>query len=426
MAEVNNPDGLRRVLMVGFHFPPSALSSGHLRLLAFTRYLPESGWAPVVLSASACAYEQVDPSSTDAIPEACTVHRALALDSKRHLGALGRYPSVLALPDRWTSWRLAAVVRGLQLIRRHRIEAIWSTYPIMSAHCIAHALHRLTDIPWLADFRDPVATSLHGRSPMTARSLCRWERRVVSRATCSVFTTPGARQWCAERHPDIQPSRLEVIENGYDEASFVDLPTSPDARQDRPLMLVHSGLLYPDGRNPFAFFQALARLQAAGEIDAGRVRIVLRASGSEALYQAEVDRLGLTSLVELAPAVSGREALLEQARADALLLFQGQPYDRQIPAKVYEYLRIGRPIFALVGMHGDTADLLRQVGAPAPVAMDDVDAIEARLSVFLRELSAATVTPVPADKIARFSRRGGAMQLAGLLDRVTARDGVPA
>lgn len=415
-----------RVIMVGFHFPPSALSSGHLRLLAFARYLPGFDWDPVVLSATRGAYEHVDPASVRSIPDTCRVHRAVALDAKRHLGMFGRYPSLLAQPDRWASWRPAAVALGLHLIRRYRAQAIWSTYPIMSSHCIAHALHRLTGLPWIADFRDPVATSMEGRNRMTAGSLARWEQRVVSRAACSVFTTPGAMRECAERHPGMQRAgRLAVIENGYDEADFADLP-QPPSPAGRPLVLVHSGLLYPGGRNPVPFFTALARLKASGDIHAGNLKVVLRASGSEPVYRRDIRRLGIEDVVVLAAPVPGPEALAEQARADGLLLFQGTPYDRQIPAKLYEYMRIGRPVFAMVGERGDTARLLREAGGAELVPLDDADAIETRLAAFVQALRSGNATRMPQDIVARHSRREGTALLAGLLDRVAAREGVPA
>ena len=169
----------KAVIMTGFHFPPSALSSGHLRFLAFAKYLPECGWDPVVLSATPGAYELIDPASVRSIPKGCSVYRAFALDAKRHLAVMGKYPSILALPDRWASWWAAAVWNGLRLIKRHRAQAIWSTFPIMTSHCVAYTLHRLTGIPWIADFRDPVASSTAGKNLMAVRSQARWERRVL-------------------------------------------------------------------------------------------------------------------------------------------------------------------------------------------------------------------------------------------------------
>ncbi|MGH8278678.1 MAG: glycosyltransferase [Gammaproteobacteria bacterium] len=417
----------KSVIMIGLHFPPSALSSGHLRLLAFAKYLPVSGWDPVVLSATRCAYEQVDPASVRSIPDTCRVYRAWALDSSRHLALFGKYPSVLARPDRWASWWPAAVAIGLRLIKRYRAQAIWSTYPIMTAHCVAYTLNRMTGIPWVADFRDPVAVAVKHSDSKTIRSQARWEERVVKHAACSVFTAPGAMRLYAERFPAIQAEqRFEMIGNGYDETAFAALPTTTARSFDRPLLLVHSGVLYPEGRDPVPFLTALARLRDAGSIRRGHVKVVLRASGSERTYTRELQRLGLEQIVELSPPVSHHEALAEQAAADGLLLFQGTQFDRQIPVKLYEYLRVGRPIFALVGVQGDTAALLRDSGGAELVALDDVDAIMARLSGFIAALRAGNAPHVQPEAVVRYSRQAGAASLAGLLDRVAARRTDPA
>ena len=408
----------KTVIMVGFHFPPSALSSGHLRLLAFAKHLPAYGWDPVVLSATQGAYESIDPTSVQFIPDQCAVYRAFALDTKRHMAVMGKYPSILALPDRWVSWWPAAVWRGLHLIKRYRAQAVWSTFPIMTSHCVAYTLHRLTGLPWIADFRDPVAISAAGKHPLVVRSQARWERRVLSHAACTVFTTPGSMKWTGEHYPDAsRAGRLAVIPNGYDDEAFAELGCPPP-RAGRPLVLLHSGFLYPDGRSPIPFFAAIARLRDAGSLKPGMLKVVLRASGSEGEYAREVQRYGLGEIVTLAPLIGNREALREQAEADGLLLFQGGKFDLQIPAKAYEYLRIGHPIFALVGLKGDTANLLRESGGAVLVEADDIDAIEAGLRRFIHAISEGTSPSPQVAKVAQYSRRAGAVRLASLLDRV--------
>jgi len=412
----------RPVLMIAYHFPPAAMGSGHLRTLGFARYLPASGWDPIVLSARELAYPRTAPVDAGVIPQGCLVRRTLAFDARRHFGVGGKYPGFLAQPDRWISWWPAAVWQGLRLIRRHRVRAIWSTYPIMTAHCIARTLSRISGLPWIADFRDPVTSSVSAENAFSLASQHRWEPRVLGRAARAVFTTPGALRAYAERYPGpYEEGRMSVIPNGYDEMAFIDLPHAP-ATMGRPLVLLHSGLLYPEGRNPVPFFTAVARLKALGSVAADNLRIVLRASGSEAIYAPEIQRLGLDGMVVLAPPVSNREALMEQATADALLLFQGRQYDQQIPAKLYEYLRIGRPIFALVGEHGDTAAVLRNTGGAELVQLDDIAAIQEKLLAFIKALHRGQAPHVQPDVITRYSRREGAAMLAGLLDQVAAEN----
>lgn len=415
-------DGVKRVLMVAFHFPPASMGSGHLRTLGFVRYLPEGGWEPTVLSAHSAAFPRVDENNVTAIPAGCRVHRAMGLDVQRQLSIRGKYPGFLAQPDRWSTWWVAAVWKGLRLIRQHQINAIWSTYPIMTAHCIAHTLSRVTGLPWIADFRDPVSGSVEAGNPFSVSSQTRWERKVLDRATRVVFTTPGAMRRYAENYPQtFCGGRMAVIPNGYDEAAFSTLP-EPTARPPRrPLRLVHSGILYPDGRDPLPFFSALANLKATKALAAEDISIVLRASGSEARYQEEIRRRGLEQMVTLAPLIPNREALLEQADADALLLFQGGKFDHQIPAKVYEYLRVGRPIFGLVGKGGDTESLLRESGGAKLVALDDIPGIEQGLLEFVHALREQRASVASKSVVRSYSRRQGTMMLAGLLDGIAVR-----
>ncbi|WP_449423421.1 glycosyltransferase [Rhodanobacter lindaniclasticus] len=409
----------KSVLMIAFHFPPAAMSSGHLRTLGFARHLPTSGWKPIVLSARALAYPRSMPVADGLIPKDCQVERAFALDVSRHLAIAGKYPGFLAQPDRWASWWPAAVASGLRLIRRHHVKAIWSTYPIMTAHCVAHTLSRLTRLPWIADFRDPVSTSVEPGNPYSFASQHRWERRVLSNAARIVLTTPGALQSYVTSYPEAHTrNRLALIDNGYDEEAFVGLP-EPARSVGRPLVFVHSGMLYPDGRNPVPFFEALSRLVGSGALQPEDVRVVLRASGSEPTYARDIERLGIGRFVTLEPPVSNRMALEEQASADALLLFQGPRFNRQIPAKVYEYLRIGRPILALIDNGGDTAEVLRRAGGARIVSMDDVDAIAAQLPEFIRDVRDGRIQGARAEVVAHYARSEGAATLAGMLDKIT-------
>ncbi|MBK7184318.1 MAG: glycosyltransferase [Ignavibacteria bacterium] len=129
----------------------------------------------------------------------------------------------------------------------------------------------------------------------------------------------------AKRYPEIPNSKWVVIENGYDEDNFLDAETGlellPLGNQDQ-LTLIHSGTLYPEERDPRAFFQALSNLKVAGEISAEKLQIVLRATGSDALYQPKLIALNLQDIVRLEPVIAYRDALREMLRADGLLLFQ--------------------------------------------------------------------------------------------------------
>jgi peptidoglycan/xylan/chitin deacetylase (PgdA/CDA1 family) len=407
-----------RALLIAFHFPPQAASSGIQRSLSFSRHLPASGWEPAVLTARASVYEAQNPSQLASIPPNLLVRRAFALDAKRHMGWRGRYLNASALPDRWISWCMGAVPAGLSLIRAQRPRLIWSTFPIATAHLIGLALHRLTGLPWVADFRDPMLQPAYPTHKAQRRMYAWIEQQTIRRCSKAVFTTQGAMASYRERFPDLDPNKFVVIENGYDEDAFGAPESATPAAGGRPVTLVHSGLLYDTGRDPSAFLDALARLKARGVIGADTLRIVLRAPGNIAGVSALIDKYGVADLAATAEPVPYRAALAEMAAADGLLLFQGTPFNNQIPAKVYEYFRARKPIFGLVDHKGETARVLGAAGFDDTAYIDDAAEIAARLERFLARLRDNTAHVASLELVERSSRAHRARQLAGVFDEV--------
>jgi len=133
------------------------------------------------------------------LPEGLPVERAFALDAARHLSLFGRYPGILARPDRWISWWLGAVPAGLRLISRYRPSAIWSTYPIATAHVIGATLSKLSSLPWVADFRDPMVRPGYPSDPKTWRSFQRVEASAARDGRRCVFVARGTLQKYRER-----------------------------------------------------------------------------------------------------------------------------------------------------------------------------------------------------------------------------------
>lgn len=406
-----------KVLMVAFHYPPWQGSSGIQRTLKFTRYLPDNGWCPLVLTANSRAYPAVSPDLLGEIPPGTVVRRAFALDAARHLALSGRYPGWLAQPDRWVSWFVGAVPAGLALVRRHRPRALWSTHPIASAHLVGRALARLTGLPWIADFRDSMLDDEFPTDPLTRRSYGWVERQVVEHATRLVFTTESTRRMYLARYPQLQASRCLVIPNGYDEPDFagIRLPEQGPKSPGAPVRLVHAGVIYPGERDPSQFFAALAQLKRAGQLRATDCVFDLRACGSEQYLARMITDLDIGDLVRLLPALPYRAALQDCADADALLILQGASCNHLVPAKVYEYLRLRRPILALTAHAGDTAGLLAETGGATVIDLADAAAIVAALPPFVAAIRQGAHVVPGNDVVLRYARSHQAAELAHCL-----------
>ncbi len=410
---------MKRVLLIAYHFPPVAGSSGVLRTLKFARYLPESGWQPSVLSVHPRAYERVSDGQLAQLAADLPVVRAFALDAARHMALAGRYPRWLALPDRWVSWLLGAIPAGLKMIRTQRPQVLWSTYPMPTAHLVGLLLHRLTGLPWVADCRDSMWDETFPADPRKRRVHDWIEQRTVHAARRVVFTTPGTLRMYARRYPELPGERWAWIANGYDEADFQGLPRPP---HPGPLpgrvLLLHSGLVDPVDRDPRPLLAALSRLKRSGEIAPQGLKVLFRASGLEKELRSWSRALEIDDIVEVASPLPYHEALAEMGEATALLLLQGACCNHQIPAKLYEYLRAGRPIIGLTDAGGDSAALLRELAADTILPLDDEARIAAALPGVLARLQSGGL-PVAADEaVALHTRQSRTVELAQLLDRV--------
>jgi peptidoglycan/xylan/chitin deacetylase (PgdA/CDA1 family)/glycosyltransferase involved in cell wall biosynthesis len=409
----------KKALMIAFHFPPQAGSSGILRTLNFVKYLPRNGWQPLVLSAHPRAYVECRDDLLKSIPAHTKVVRAPALDAAKHLSIRGKYPGWFALPDRWASWWPGGIWAGMKLIKQQKPDVIWSTYPIATAHLIGASLAKRSGLPWIADFRDPMITASYPADRMQRRMWQWLEGRILEGATKCVFTSDRAAQMYRVRYPSMA-SKCVVIENGFDEEAFIGnvaIRTGVNADQ---LLMLHSGIIYPKDRNPSAFFQAISVLLAQGVLSRESLRIRFRAPHHGDEVQACAERFGVADVVEIAAPIPYREAIAEMMGADLLLVFQGENFNSQIPAKIYEYLRCEKPLLGLVDKSGDTAAQLGEFMSVRLASINDRTDIVLALKKWLKlrqEVSFQEALRKDAIEVHRYSRIHQAGRLSLLMSK---------
>ncbi len=416
---VNDQHG-RAVLLVAFHFPPLGESSGLQRTLSLANDLAEMGWRPIVLSVSRKTYRSIRDDQIVDIDHRVKVYRAYAMDAARDLSIAGKYPRFVALPDVWATWVATGLLTGLWIALKHKPVWIWSTYPIASAHLLALLLTRIARRPWIVDFRDSMTEETYPADKLQRR-VYRWiEKRAVACAYRCVFTTQGAFEMYSKRYPKHATS-FSVVPNGYDERYFAEVDAARGRQPRQPdglITLLHSGIVYPSERDPTHLFDALRCLKTADGIDGTRLRVVLRASGSEETYRAQIDALKIGDIVQLEPAIGYRQALLEMATVTGLLVLQASNCNHQIPAKIYEYLRSGTPILALTDPKGDTARVLLELGIDTLAPLDDTSAIHDLLLRFIDSVEQGTMSVVAARDVPQFSRKRHALALEQLTYRM--------
>jgi hypothetical protein len=98
---------------------------------------------------------------------------------------------------------------------------------------------------------------------------------------------------------------------------------------------------------------------------------------------------------------------------------QGANCNDQIPAKLYEYFRAGRPILGLADPTGDTGICMLRAGVRQVVPLEDTMRVEDALDQHILDLRSNTFAASPSDRIETMSRRARTQALADLLASVS-------
>jgi hypothetical protein len=417
-------DARRGLLVVAFHYPPDNSSTGVLRSLKFTRHLLDMGWRSHVLTVDPAVYAHRDPALEAQIPPDVSVARLPCRDAKQRWSIAGRYPAIVEVPDRFGSWRGPAIRAGHALIANGAVQAIYSTYPLPSAHLIALALKRRSSLPWIADFRDPWAGG--GGHGWRYRVDAWLERQVVHAADRVLANTEALREDFLARYPALPASRFVTLPNGYDEADFADLPAA-DRTQ---FHIVYPGSINRSNRDPTPLLQAIGALLRAGRLPRELTRITLLGCGpvgSQPWVGELLATEGLTDLTQvIVDRVPYRDSLHQLARAGLLVVLneaagenrEDLAYARlMVPAKVYEYLRLGRSFLVLCGA-GAIPQLLARTGGGVACAAADQARIQAHIEQAFATWQAGDSGAAPADIVRQFERKQLSEKLARELDQV--------
>ena len=393
------------LLIIAHDFPPGSEVGGH-RMAGFCRHLPEHGIRPIVVTVEEKKHRQVD--RTIPIPEGTLVQRTTTLPTpiqwyrSRKLGqqpssetprppaaqkkrgvARKQLLSVLSTADEYWRWYLPALRACQELVKNRPIAAILSTSPPWVAHLIAGRVKRRFRIPWIADFRDPWAENdLLLESPAWVRRLhVRLESSAIREADAVICNTGQLRLRFQEKYSRLPASKFVTITNGFDEVGE-SVEISP--RRDGECRIVYVGSL-DEQRRVDTFCQAVALLQDHGSSRVGSLRVQFVGEVSETVLAAALQATpGLirSKQIEFLPKVNWRRAQQMIGEADLLLLIQGG-HRVQIPAKLYEYLRTGKPILAIAD-RGALTDLLAATGGGVWADISDPKDIAEKLLAALQ------------------------------------------
>jgi glycosyltransferase involved in cell wall biosynthesis len=383
-----------KVLIITYYWPPSG-GAGVQRWLKFTKYLPSSGWLPVVLTVNPdyAAYPFRDPSLYGEIPLDVEVHRTKALNyfalynkdqskiphagfaSGNEKGLRNKISRFIRgnffIPDPRRGWNRYAFRKASELIKAEGITYVITTSPPHSTQLIGLRLkRRFPHITWVADMRDPWTDIYYYdmfKPSLPARMIDReMEREVLTRADTVITVGQTLASILAGKVANIE-RKIHVLPNGFDEEDFEGiLPTLPDK-----FTITYVGTLSPA-------YPVKGFIEAVKEIRAGGRPVALKFVGTvpepvQDLFPADDGDKG----PEFIPYCDHPVAIKHMMESSLLLLIvPDHPSNRSIlTGKIFEYMATEKPILFLGPEDGDAARLLSQCGYQGIFGYNDVQGI---------------------------------------------------
>jgi len=249
---------MKKVLIITYYWPPSG-GPGVQRVLNFVKHLPNWDWEPHVLTVIHGEYPALDHSLIKEIRPTCSVYKTYAFEPnviyKKFTGKSLNDPLPVAtvsekqknwkekfskwirlnlfIPDAKIGWKPFAVHSGKKLISKIKPDLILSSSPPHTVHLIAKKLARWSQLPWIADFRDPWTMIYHYDNVRRIQFIQNFEKKieqdVLQQATHLVTVSDNVRE-ILDIH-SLHKTKFTIIPNGFDTEKISSLAQIPKSEK---------------------------------------------------------------------------------------------------------------------------------------------------------------------------------------------------
>jgi len=377
---------VKKVLIITYYWIPSG-GSGVQRWVKFVKYMRNFGWEPIVYAPENPDYPLIDKSFADDIPTDVEVikhkiwepyqlyrkftgNKSKAIQTgfvveKKQLSWKDKLSiwlrGNLFIPDARIFWVRPSIRYLKKYLKNNPVDIIVTTGPPHSVHLIGQGLkHNFPNIPWVADFRDPWTSIFYYKDLKLTHLADKIHRSMEKEIISSADTVIVVSEYMKREYEMFENKRIEIISNGYDEADFKDIEPY---ELERKFVITYTGLM-TDKQNPKVLWKVLSEL--AVEIDGFKNDLLIRLVGgvdNEIIY--DLRGYGLESNAEILNYVSHSEVIRFQKSSQILLLslMNDTKTKSVVTGKLFEYLKVNRPIIGIGFKDGDAAALLQHTGA---------------------------------------------------------------
>jgi glycosyltransferase involved in cell wall biosynthesis len=420
---------VKNLLIITYYWPPAG-GAGVQRWLKFSKYLPEYGWKPIILSVDpkSASYPQIDTSLLEEVREDVNVNRTESFEplhwyakaagkdrvpyggfsNEKSNSALSRFVrGNFFIPDARRGWNKYAIARAKELITQQDIDCVVTTGPPQSTHLIGLELQKQLGIKWGADLRDPWTDIYYNelmlRTKWAERYDLKLEKQVLSSADFCITVSHGF----VELFKSKVDREYKLITNGFDQDDIIQPSPDVTVNGSDQLTISYTGTI-SDIYAPEVLVEALTEIRRPFELR-------IAGSVSEGVRRM-IENAGLKDRVSYLGYLKHSDALQEMNNADVLLLIS--PFVKNskgiIPGKLFEYLAFRKEILALgEDTSSDIAQIIESTKSGVFLTRKDKD----KLIEFLESFDAGNRTEMSFEKVLKYDRKNLTAALVDVISR---------
>ncbi len=425
---------MKRVLIISYYWPPSG-GAGVQRWLKFSKFLPEFGWEPVILTVdpSKATYPVRDESlikdqgedlevvrtdsnewfsvykkvsGNDRVPYAGFASESKTISFKQKTARFVR--GNFFLPDPRKGWNKYAIEAARKLIKEKTIDCIVTTGPPHSSQLIGLKLKKEFNIPWLADFRDPWTDIYYYRqfypTLIAQRINLNYEKKVLTQADIILTVSQGFKKIFVGKKI-IDSKKVTIISNGFDDEDF----QQQEESRGSYFVLTYVGTL-SDIYQIDIFIEAFLALLS--EYPNCKLQFIGTVSNNQLVKLSRIP----SENIEVIPHVEHKKAIEYMERSNALLLVIPEHTSGQgiLPGKIFEYMASERNILGIGPVNGDSSSMLSETEAGIMLSYEDLEGIKKTMLKFYHA-SQDLEFPEKEKKYLRYSRKNLTEELASIM-----------
>jgi len=352
------------ILIVSVDYPPNP-SIGSRRISAISRELFSKGYIPHIVTANNPSLKFKKQLE---IPEKFVhyvkwndIHVLIkmlktSVFTKYFAKLIGYFFPISSntVPERRLSyWINPAIEECLEIIKKHNIKLIYSTYNPPASVRVAAAVKEKTGIPWINEYRDLWTGNPYLNISKKVQDL-NWEleKALIANVDSLITISEPLKSDLIKLHN----KETYVIYNGIDN---INTSNTSIKENNNIINIVYTGIIYEGKREPLSLFQALKILKSKNLDLFKKFSINFYGANMNRILGKTVDDMGLRDVINLHETISHEEVIEVQSKTDIFLLlgWNNKADEGVVTGKVFEYLSFKKPILAL-GYKGGAMDIL--------------------------------------------------------------------